>query len=136
MKKKINPIDEQQCNDYFDKRSGGKLSENYFDFFDDSIKNAKSFSIGPYLWFITNTTKMRIEYISKNIEQFTPFKKEDWMDSRIDFFANLFHPQDRAYLMAAFVFSDNVRLQLLREGRTEISFNFYGRMINRDGEYR
>ncbi|KFF15748.1 LuxR C-terminal-related transcriptional regulator [Chryseobacterium sp. JM1] len=135
MKKKINPINEQQFNDYFDKKDG-KLPKNYFDFFDDSIKNAKRFAIGPYLWFINNGTRMKTERISENIEQFTPFKKEDWMDSGTEFFMNLFHPQDRAYLMAAFVFSANVRLQFLREGKTDVTFNHYGRMIDRNGEYR
>lgn len=128
-------MDEKQFNDYFNEKNG-ELPENYFDFFDDSIQNAKSFAIGPYLWFINNGTRMKTERISENIEQFTPFSKEEWMDSGTEFFINLFHPQDREYLMAAFVFSANVRLQFLREGKTDVTFNHYGRMINRYGEYR
>ncbi|KXH81130.1 LuxR C-terminal-related transcriptional regulator [Chryseobacterium kwangjuense] len=134
MKKKINPIDADQFYDYFSKDSG--LPNNYYDFFADSIKNAKSFSIGPYFWFITNNTKMRTEKTSENIEQFTPFSKKDWINSDTDFFMNLFHPDDRHHIMAAFVFSATLRLQLLRAGKTEVRFNYYGRMINKSGEYR
>ncbi|SFN40426.1 PAS fold-containing protein [Chryseobacterium oleae] len=134
MKKKINPIDEQQFYDYFAKNSD--LPKNYFDFFSESIKNAKKFSIGPYFWFITNNTKMRTERISENIEQFTPYRKKEWLNSDTDFFMNLFHPDDRRHIMAAFVFSATLRLQLLRAGKTEVRFNYYGRMINQDGEYR
>ncbi|HCA06125.1 LuxR C-terminal-related transcriptional regulator [Chryseobacterium sp.] len=135
MKKKINPMDAKQFNDYFDKKDG-ELPKNYFDFFADCIHEAKSFAIGPYLWFINNGTRMKTERTSENIEQFTPFKKEDWIDSGTEFFMNLFHPQDREYLMAAFVFSANVRLQFLREGKTDVVFNHYGRMINQNGDYR
>ncbi|CAH0205954.1 LuxR C-terminal-related transcriptional regulator [Chryseobacterium sp. Bi04] len=134
MKKKINPIDEQQFYDFFAKNSD--LPENYYDFFKDSINNAKSFSIGPYFWFITNNTKMRTERISENIEQFTPYSKEEWINSDTGFFINLFHPNDRHHIMAAFVFSATLRLQRLREGKTKIRFNYYGRMIDRNGGYR
>ncbi|KFF15749.1 LuxR C-terminal-related transcriptional regulator [Chryseobacterium sp. JM1] len=133
--KKINPIDEAQFNDYFNKIDGD-LPKNYFDFFNDIIEKAKNFALGPYLWFISNSTELKTERTSENIEQFTPFKKEDWIDSDIEFFMNLFHPQDRAYLMASFVFSANLRLQFLKEGKTDITFNHYVRMINRNGVYR
>lgn len=134
MKRRINPIDEKQFYDYFAINS--ELPENYFDFFTESIKNAGSFSIGPYFWFITNNTKMRTERASKNIEQFTPYSKEEWMNSDTEFFINLFHPQDRGHVMAAFVFSATLQMQLLRDGKTQLRFNYYGRMINRDGDYR
>ncbi|WP_223606296.1 LuxR C-terminal-related transcriptional regulator [Chryseobacterium sp. OSA05B] len=134
MKKKINPIDVQQLYDFFAKNS--ELPKNYFDFFADSINNAKSFSIGPYFWCITNNTKMRTERISENVEQFTPYSKEEWLNSDTDFFMNLFHPQDKPHIMAAFVFSATLRLQLLREGKPEVRFNYYGRMIDRNGNYR
>ncbi|SHF83278.1 LuxR C-terminal-related transcriptional regulator [Chryseobacterium sp. OV279] len=134
MKKKINPIDEQQFYDYFAKNS--ELPKNYYTFFSEAIKNTKSFSIGPYFWFITNNTKMRTERISENIEQFTPYRKKEWLNSDTEFFMNLFHPDDRRHIMAAFVFSATLRLQLLRAGKTEVRFNYYGRMINPDGEYR
>src|SRR6201989_2544425 len=134
MKKKINPIDEQQFYDYFAKNSD--LPKNYYDFFSESIRNAKNFSIGPYFCFITNNTKMRTERISENIEQFTPYRKKEWLNSDTEFFMNLFHPDDRRHIMAAFVFSATLRLQLLRAGKTQGRFNYYGRMINRDGEYR
>ncbi|CAH0205997.1 LuxR C-terminal-related transcriptional regulator [Chryseobacterium sp. Bi04] len=135
MEKNINPMDEKQFNDYFNKKDG-QLPANYFDFFKDSIESAKKFSVGPFFWFIVNGTNMEIERTSENIEQFTPFSKEEWMGSSTEFFINLFHPQDREYVMAAFVFSANVRLQFLREGKTDVGFNHYGRMITRNGDYR
>ncbi|MFN1218842.1 LuxR C-terminal-related transcriptional regulator [Chryseobacterium kwangjuense] len=134
MKKKINPIDIEQFYDYFAKDS--ELPENYYDFFTNSIKNAKRFSIGPYFWFIASHTKMRMEKVSKNIEQFTPFSRKEWLNSGLDFYINLFHPDDRQHIMAAFVFAADLILQYRRAGKTEVRFNYYSRMINRNGEYR
>ncbi|MCQ9637341.1 LuxR C-terminal-related transcriptional regulator [Chryseobacterium sp. WG23] len=128
-------MDEKQFNDYFYKRDS-QLPVNYFVFFEDSIENAKKFSIGSFFWFIINGTNMEIERTSENIEQFTPFRKEDWMGSNPEFFINLFHPQDRQYVMAALVFAINAHMQFLREGKTDVLFNHYGRMITRDGNYR
>ncbi|KMQ59398.1 LuxR family transcriptional regulator [Chryseobacterium angstadtii] len=135
MGKKINPMDEKDFNEYFAKKEG-ELPENYIDVFKNSIENAKSFAIGPYFWFINNSTIKKTERTSDNIEQFTPFKKEDWIGSDTEFFMDLFHPMDREYMMAAFVFSANLRLEFLRNGKTDMTFNHYGRMINRSGEYR
>ncbi|AYZ13885.1 LuxR family transcriptional regulator [Chryseobacterium arthrosphaerae] len=134
MKKKINPIDENEFYDHFAKN--GELPENYFDFFADSIESVKSFPVGPYFWFITNNIEMRTKRTSENIELFTPYSKEQWINSDTTFFMNLFHPQDRRHIMAAFVFSATLRLKLLKEGKTEVRFNYYGRMINRNHEYR
>ncbi|GEM_PF-6439406 len=46
---------------------------------------------------------MTVDRTSENIEEFTPFRKEDWIGSGINFFINLFHPLDKEYLMAALV---------------------------------
>ncbi|SFN42847.1 PAS fold-containing protein [Chryseobacterium oleae] len=135
MGKNINPMDEKEFNDYFYKRDG-QLPANYFDFFEDSIEKAKKFSLGPFFWFIINGTNMKIEKTSENIDQFTPFSKEDWMGSNPEFFINLFHPQDRQYVMGALAFAVSAHMQLLREGKTDFIFNHYGRMITRDGNYR
>ncbi|MGG7440198.1 response regulator transcription factor [Chryseobacterium arthrosphaerae] len=134
MKKKINPIDEKEFYDYFVKN--GELSENYFDFFSDSIESVKRFPIGPYFWFITNNIEMRTKRTSDNIELFTPYSKQQWINSDMFFFMNLFHPQDRRHIMAAFVFSATLRLKLLKEGKNELRFNYYGRMISGNHDYR
>ncbi|AZA78120.1 LuxR family transcriptional regulator [Chryseobacterium sp. G0186] len=128
-------MDELEFNNYFDKKVG-ELTADYFDFFEDSIKNAKRFAIAPYFWLIHNAINWRIERTSKNIEKFTSFRSKDWTNSKNDFFINLFHPEDRQYIMAAIVFSTNLRMQFLREGKTDVVFNHYGRMIDRNGEYR
>ncbi|AZA78119.1 LuxR family transcriptional regulator [Chryseobacterium sp. G0186] len=135
MGKKIHPIDINQFNDYFDKKDG-ELPANYLDSFDDSIKNAKRFAIAPYFWFIHNATNLRIERTSVNIEQFTPLNKEDWITPGNDFFINLFHPEDRQYIMAAFAFTRDILVKFFTEGKTNVIFNYYGRMIGRNGEYR
>lgn len=134
MKKKITPIDLEQFYKYFPKTN--ELSKNYYEFFTDTIKNANNFAIGPYFWFISNNVKRRTEIVSDNIEQFTPYKKKDWLNSDTDFFMNLFHPEDRMHLMGAFVFTTEMRLNLLKAGKTEVKFNYYGRMLNQNGDYR
>ncbi|AZA76647.1 LuxR family transcriptional regulator [Chryseobacterium sp. G0186] len=134
MKKKIPPVSDEQFYDFFAKDE--ELPEDYYDFFTNSINNAKNFSIGHYFWFITNNIKMRTERTSENIEQYTPYSKNEWINSDTEFFMNLFHPDDRPHIMGAFVFSANLRIELLKAGKTEVRFNYYGRMINRDGDYR
>lgn len=134
MKKKIDPINVEQLFDFFSKE--GHLADNYYHFFEDTIKSAENFAIGPFFWCITNNIRMRTEIVSKNIEQFTPFTKNDWVNSDTNFFMGLFHPDDRPLIMGAFVFSATMRLNLLRSGKKGIRFNYYGRMLDSNGDYR
>ncbi|WP_121489746.1 LuxR C-terminal-related transcriptional regulator [Chryseobacterium sp. 7] len=134
MKKNIDPINIEQLFDFFSKK--GDLDNNYYDFFEDTINSAENFAIGPFFWFITNNIKMRTEVVSPNIKQFTPFTKNDWINSDTNFFMSLFHPDDRPQIMGAFVFSATMRLNLLRSGKKGIRFNYYGRMLDSNGAYR
>ncbi|MCS4301174.1 LuxR C-terminal-related transcriptional regulator [Chryseobacterium sp. BIGb0232] len=134
MKKKIFPVEVDEFYEYFSKN--GELPEDYEGYFTGAIKTAGSFAIGPYFWFITNNTKMRTEIISDNIEKFTPYSKKEWLNSDTDFFINLFHPEDKIHIMGALIFGATMRQNFLKSGKTGVRFNYYGRMIDREGEYR
>ncbi|WP_153394641.1 LuxR C-terminal-related transcriptional regulator [Chryseobacterium vaccae] len=90
-----------------------------------------------YFWILLNRSERKIEMVSENIEQFTPTKKEDWIHSfENHFYMELYHPEDRDYLNAAFQFAERTRLSLDNSKKETLKFNFYGRMIDRNNQYR
>ncbi|WP_407481823.1 LuxR C-terminal-related transcriptional regulator [Elizabethkingia meningoseptica] len=135
MKKKISPISAEQFFDYYNINSDGE-GKNYFELFSDTIENIKNYAVGPYFWFIANNIKMQTVWFSDNLEQFIPYTKEEWLNSAPDFFINLFHPQDRHYVMAALEFATKIHLDLMAAGKAPMHFNVYGRMIDIHGNYR
>ncbi|WP_185287419.1 LuxR C-terminal-related transcriptional regulator [Chryseobacterium lactis] len=135
MKNTINPIDRDQFFNYFF-IGNHKEANDYNIFYAETIEGFKKFAISPYFWFITNNMEMRTKVLSDNIEHFTPFTKEEWLDSDTDFFINLFHPDDRFYLMGAFEFSAKMIYMMEEDQKKNIRFNFYGRMIDRNNNYR
>ncbi|HIC8645908.1 LuxR C-terminal-related transcriptional regulator [Elizabethkingia meningoseptica] len=136
MKNKIPPIDAQQYYDFY-KVDSDAIEKNYLDVFSDTIDSMKKFAVGPYFCYISNNIKMRIPWVSDNVDQFTPYSKEEWLDSDSQFFMNLFHPDDIFYLLGAFEFASKFGLSLLTSNKkNEMYFNFYSRMINPKGEYR
>ncbi|HFK5570351.1 TPA: LuxR C-terminal-related transcriptional regulator [Elizabethkingia meningoseptica] len=135
MKNKIPPIDAERFYKYY-KVDGDNSEKNYFELFSETIENIKKVSIAPYFWFISDNIKMRTRWVSENIDQFTPFSNEEWLSSDSAFFINLFHPDDRPYLMAALEFATKMHLNMFDPGNSQIYFNFYSRMIDKQGKYR
>ena len=135
MKKKIPPISAEQFYNYYN-INRDDAEKNYFNFFSDTIENIKDFAIGPYFWFIANNIKMQTLWFSDNLEQFIPYTKEEWLNSAPDFFINLFHPEDRHYVMAALEFAIKIHLDLMAAGKAPMHFNVYGRMIDKQKNYR
>ncbi|MCL1674242.1 LuxR C-terminal-related transcriptional regulator [Elizabethkingia meningoseptica] len=135
MKKKIPPISAEQFLDYY-RVNIDDLETNYLEIFSDTIENIKKFAIGPYFWFIGNNVKMKTQWFSQNIDQFTPYSKEEWMNSDGLFFINLFHPEDRYYIIAALEFATKKTLSSIATSKRKSNVNIYGRMIDRQGNYR
>ncbi|HIC8645909.1 helix-turn-helix transcriptional regulator [Elizabethkingia meningoseptica] len=134
MKKNISQINTEHF--YDTQRNNDNNSEKrYYNLFAETIKNIRKFAIGPYFWFIVDTSKMQC--ISDNHKQFTPYSKEQWLTADHEFIINLFHPDDRLFILGAFQFAHKVTSALLSDGKNcELHFNFYGRMINPEGDYR
>lgn len=135
MENKINPIDRDQFYNYFFLNRDKEISD-YLSFYSPTIESIKNLAISPYFWFISNNMEMRTKMLSENIEDFTPFTKEEWLDSDTDFFINLFHPDDRFYLMGAFEFSAKMVFMMGESKEKYIRFNFYGRMLDKNRNYR
>ncbi|WP_407481822.1 LuxR C-terminal-related transcriptional regulator [Elizabethkingia meningoseptica] len=135
MKKKISPISPKRFLDYY-KVDIDDLEKDYDEIFSKTIESIKKFAIGPYFWFIGNNIKMRTQWFSENIDQFTPYSKEEWMDSDGLFFINLFHPEDRHYVIAALEFATRTTINMIASGKKKPHVNIYGRMINKQGNYR
>ncbi|CAM3688499.1 Helix-turn-helix transcriptional regulator [Elizabethkingia occulta] len=133
--KKIKPINSDK---FFTSISVKNDSKEilYYDYFQSTIEQIRNYTIGPYFWIISNNSKMKIESISDAVEQLTPYTKEEWMASAPQFFIEAFHPEDRAYLMAAFAFAVKMRLGMDEERRKHLRINFYARMLDVDCNYR
>lgn len=136
MKNKIPPISVDKFFEQY-KVDIEDTEVNYLEFFSKTIADIKKMAIGPYFSYIFNNIKMRRSWVSENIEQFTPYSKEEWLNSDSNFCLNLFHPDDAFYLLGAFDFAHKMGSSILASTKkSEICFNFYGRMLNYEGNYR
>ncbi|HIC8645907.1 LuxR C-terminal-related transcriptional regulator [Elizabethkingia meningoseptica] len=136
MKNKIPPITPEKFYDFY-KVDSDDATKNYLEFFSDTIEHLKRMAIGPYFSYIFNTVEMRRTWVSDNIDKFTPYSKEDWLNSDSKFFINLIHPDDIFYLLGAFEFAGKIGFNIAAsDQKKEIYFNYYSRMIDPQGEYR
>ncbi|MBL1222955.1 LuxR family transcriptional regulator [Chryseobacterium sp. L7] len=133
--KKIHPISTDELLSSLDHRNNTQIK--YYSFFEEKINSIADHAISTYFWILLNRSEWKIEMVSENIEQFTPTKKDDWIQSfENHFYMELYHPEDREYLNAAFQFAEKTRLSLPDSKRGTLKFNFYGRMRDRNNEYR
>lgn len=133
--KKIQPITKEYFLDSLGPRTRTEIK--YYRFFEDKINRINDYAIGIHIWILFNLFERKVEIVSENVEQFAPFKKNDWIHNMEEgFFINLFHPDDRMYLMSAFQLAEYMRLQLDDSGKGTLKFNFYGRMVDMNNEYR
>lgn len=133
--KKIYPINNEQLINSLGYRNKSQI--DYYTFFEEKINSIPNHAISIYIWILFNLSERKVEFVSENIEQFTLFKREDWIHNlESGFFIMLFHPEDRNYLNAAFELAERMRLSLHESQKGALQFNFYGRMIDRNNEYR
>ncbi|MEG0926254.1 helix-turn-helix transcriptional regulator [Chryseobacterium sp.] len=133
--KKIHPISTDELISSLGHRN--KTQVRYYSFFEEKINSLADHAISIHFWILFNLSERKVEIVSENIEQFTPIKKEDWIHNLEEgLFIKSFHPEDREYLNAAFQFAERTRLSLDDSRKGTIKFNFYGRMMDLNNEYR
>lgn len=132
--KQLNPITIENFFEITRAETDG-IMPNYNDFFSKEINVIQHCAMGPYCWLILDFCKTKIIDTSQNIGQLTPYSKEMWTDSDMDFLIYLIHPDDRLYFLSAInatVFAD----QLTEEGGSGSRASIYGRMLDNFNEYR
>lgn len=110
--------------------------ERQLDFYNGILERIKHTALAPYFWIISNNNVMKLEAVSDSVTQLTPFSKEQWLNSNAEFFMETFHPDDRSYVLAAFEHAGSLFINMDPVKRKQYSFNFYGRMLNHQREYR
>lgn len=131
----LTPIDFKEFIDFFsiDVRAN---AANYYDVYAEAIERIKDYAPGPFFCFVCNNIKLKIEWVSENVSTLTPFSREEWMCSTPEFFAELYHPDDRFYILAALQLGGDMYINMDEESRKNIRFNIYGRMVDCTGAYR
>lgn len=133
--KKIQPISLERFADLHRNNSNSQIE--YYKFFQEKIDSIKDYAISTYIWILFNQAAKKIETVSENVEEFTPFKKIDWIHNMEDnFFLKIFHSDDVDYILGAFQIAEEMRLQLNDSQKGILKFNIYGRMIDKNNEYR
>ncbi|MDV3903138.1 helix-turn-helix transcriptional regulator [Elizabethkingia anophelis] len=110
--------------------------KDYFSYFSDAINRAKDFAIGPFFWYIPNNYQLKIKWVSDNIGTHTPHNKDEWYDKGPDFFADQLHPDDRDYVLSAFIFIYKTYADIKTINKDNFVFNIYTRFLNKKNEYR
>jgi DNA-binding CsgD family transcriptional regulator len=109
---------------------------NYEEFFSHQIKQAPSFSIGPFYWFIGDNANMKITAASNNIGELTPFPKNEWVNNSAFFFAENIHTEDSFYVLSALQLAIAKIESLPDEKQGDVRVNIYARMLNAEKIYR
>lgn len=100
------------------------------------IDQAINYAIGPYCWFIPDTSLMKVVAASDNIRQLTPFTKEEWVGETPPFMVKNAHPEDAYYLLSAIAMGTEMHEKLPAEKRGKIRVNIYCRMLDAARNYR
>jgi len=109
---------------------------NYKAFFENYIRGAHNFAIGPYYWFIGDSANMLITAASDNINELTPFTKSEWENKSAFFFVENLHPEDSPYVLSAIQFATDRIVSLPKERQQDVKINIYARMLNAKNTYR
>lgn len=133
--KKIKPITKDQFLTFFSNESANN-GKDYKEYFQETIDNIKNFAPGPFFWYISNHFKLAVENISDSVSQLSPYTKEQWMGRSIDILSELLHPDDMYFMLSAMQFSGNTILNLAPSERRFVVFNIFGRMLDRNNQYR
>ncbi|AQX12946.1 LuxR family transcriptional regulator [Elizabethkingia meningoseptica] len=136
--KTINKLTSVDFNEFTDllKINETDPGKKYYDYYASTIQSISDFAMFPYFCYVSNNYTFKIEWISDNITQFTPFTKEDWLLPNQKLIEELYHPDDRIFLISALHFISVMALNLDESQRGDYKFNLYVRMLNKNGEYR
>ena len=105
-------------------------------YFKPIIEQAVSFAVGPFCWFIPDTTTMKIVAASSNINLLTPYTQQEWIGKDPSFLAANIHPDDCLYVLSAITKSAEITESQLPENKGSLRVNIYGRMADANGNYR
>lgn len=109
---------------------------NYEAFFENQIKQAHNYALGPYFWFIGDNANMLITVASNNINELTPFSKYEWENKSAAFFVENIHPDDSSYVLSAIQYAIDRIIELPVNQQSNIRINIYARMLNAQKIYR
>jgi DNA-binding CsgD family transcriptional regulator len=112
------------------------IEVDYAKYFEPYISQALSFAIGPYCWFIPDTTRMIIVAASENMRQLTPYTTEEWIGKDANFLASNIHPDDCMYILSAITIAAEINERVYKEQRNDMRINIYGRMLDAQKKYR
>lgn len=109
---------------------------DYEAFFENQIKEANNFAIGPYYWFIGDNANMLITVASNNIGELSPYSKSEWENKSPLFFVENIHPEDSFYVLSAIQYAVDRIIQLPIDKQFTIRVNIYARMLNAQKVFR
>lgn len=132
---KLNYIDRDAFIRFFKIEEEGN-NIDYYKLFAGDIDRIKDFAIAPYFWHISNNYNLKLERVSDNISDFTPYAKKDWLTQDFAFFKELYHIDDRVFLRSAIHFMATTYLGMDALYREGIRFSIQVRMLNKSGVYR
>lgn len=135
MNEKINPISSSEFSEKI-KIKDLSLQVNLLEYFEEYIKMASHYAIGPYFWFIPDNSTLKIIEVSSNISSLTPFNSDHWKNQGPDFFASLIHVDDRFYVLSSIQIAIDTAQKLNQKEREQIKINIYGRLLNAKNEFR
>lgn len=133
--KRIEPISTNQFTTVLTTKSSLEKVD-YEAYFKPSIEQAINFAIGPFCWFIPDATEMVIVAASDNMNELTPYTKQEWIGKDPAFLASNIHPDDCLYILSAIAKAAQINESSPKDNRNDVRINIYGRMLDAYRNYR
>ncbi|HPN70260.1 MAG TPA: LuxR C-terminal-related transcriptional regulator [Saprospiraceae bacterium] len=129
MEERLNPIRLKKFEKSIRRHSDSQI--DYTRYFQPYIDKIEDFAIGPSFWLIPEQINMEFFDASENIDQLTPFRRDQWKQQTVHFWLENIHPDDRDFFLAATFLS--IEFLGLYE---HININLYLRMLNVNNQFR
>ncbi|KMQ60152.1 hypothetical protein ACM46_18125 [Chryseobacterium angstadtii] len=133
--KKITPIKIEHYIETF-KVHQTLSGDDYVSIFSETIKSVENFAIGPFYYIIASYSDYKVKAVSNNIEEMTPFSKDDFATKDFLSLSPIFHPDDLEYFLAALAFTKEIYFHSQSPERDSLKFNVYVRAMNRKREFK
>lgn len=138
MMKKLKPISDKKFFDIINSKKDKNFSDkDFLSYFSKNIEAFSNLAIGPSFWIVGSRKDSRIIGVRDSVNLLTPFSEKEWLESGDPyFFANLFHPDDKNYVLSAFILALELAEKSPSEKNKNCRVNIYGRMLDCNGDHK
>lgn len=132
--KRIKKVDSKEFVDIYGKKDK-KKQLSWKEIFNDTIKNAESFTFSHSFWYIGDFSAAKIVAVGGDCDNSSPLTERDWLGLHPMEIGKLFHPLDMSRMQAFTVFIAGYLASMSQKQRDNTKISMLFRMLDSKKEY-